>query len=243
MGWLKYIGGNFFFPPKCIFCGAVLPLRSEPEQAICSLCGETLPYTAGLFKCKGCGKPVEENEVYCGICRKAGKRPIRKFSAPYLYQKDVKRSILRFKREKFRGHAKVYARHMQAVLEYDCPGKVFDVVVSAPPRIRRMKEEGYDQAAWLARVLAKRMGVSYCSGVLKQKEKRRKQSSLTLKERWKNIEGNIFVKKPAAVEEKTVLLVDDVCTTGATLYHCAAALREAGAKAVYCVTAAVVGKN
>ena len=243
MHWRKHIVGNFFFPPKCIFCGAMLSLGTEPERAVCPICEDKLPYTVGLFKCKGCGKPVEENEVYCGICRRAGKRPIRRFSAPYLYQKQVRRSILRFKRERFRGYAKVFARHMQAVLEYDCPDQVFDVVVSAPPRIQRMREESYDQAAWLAQVLAKRMGVPYCLGVLKQKEKRRKQSSLMLKERWKNAEGNFYVKKPEAVEGKTVLLVDDVCTTGATLYYCAAALREAGAVAVYCITAAVVEKN
>ncbi len=243
MRWLKHSIGNLFFPPKCVFCGAMLPFETEPERAVCHLCEDKLSYAISLPKCKGCGKPVEENDVYCDICRKTGKRAIRKMVAPYLYQKQVKRSILRFKREAFRGYAKVYARHMQAVLEYECPGKVFDVVVSAPPRIRRLHKEHYDQAEWLARTLAKRMGVPYGANVLKQKEKRRKQSSLSLKERWQNAEGNICVKKPEKVENQTVLLVDDVCTTGATLYYCATALKEAGAKAVYCATAAVVARN
>lgn len=243
MGWLKYLAGNFFFPPKCIFCGRILSIKTEPEKAICPYCEEKLPYTVGLSKCKGCGKPIEENEVYCSICRRSPKKVIRKFSAPYLYQKEVKRSILRFKRETFCGYAEIYARHIQAVLDYEWPNVMFELVVSAPPRKKRMRQENYDQAAWLARTLAKRMKLPYCTEVLNQKEARRKQSSLSMRERWQNAEGNVIVKKPESVQDKTVLLVDDVCTTGATLYHSALALKEAGAKAVYCTTAAVVEKN
>lgn len=243
MRWLKWMIGQVLFPPKCIFCGAILPVGVDPESTICSLCEQKLPYTVTLSKCKCCGRPVEEHQVYCSICKASRKRVIRKVVAPYLYQKQVKRSILRFKKETSRGYAQVYARHMQAVLDYDCPSASFDMVVSAPPRIRRMQQEDYDQAAWLAQTLAKRMSVPYCAGVLKQKHIRKKQSSLSMKERWKNAEGNYMVKKPESVRGKTVLLVDDVCTTGATLYHCALALKEAEVKAVYCITAAVVEKN
>ncbi len=243
MRWLKWIPGQVLFPPKCVFCGTILSVGMEPEKAICPLCEQKLPFTVNLPKCKGCGKPMEEDDVYCGICKASRRRVIRKVSAPYLYQKQVKRSILRFKKEVSRGYAHVYARHMQAVLEYDCPSVTFDMVVSAPPRIRQMQQEDYDQAAWLAQTLAKRMGIPYHAGVLKQKYIRKKQSSLSMKERWQNAEGNYMVKKPESVRGKTVLLVDDVCTTGATLYHCALALKEAEAKAVYCITVAVVGKN
>lgn len=231
------------FPPKCVFCGTLLPMRTPEDAAICAACKQKLPYTMNLPTCKRCGKPVEENEVYCAVCRKTGKRVIQKFCVPYLYEKQVKRSLLRFKRVSARGYAKVYTKDMLAVLQYRCPKAEFDAVVSVPPRIRRLRKTGYDQSAQLARTLARRMGVAYLPSVLRQKENRKKQSGLTLQERWENADGNFCVRKKKKVAGKTVLLVDDICTSGATLYHTASALKAAGAKAVYCITAAVTEKS
>lgn len=243
MGKLKSAIGNLLFPGKCVFCGTLLSLGTNKEHAVCAACEKKLPYCVALPRCKACGKPVEEPAVYCELCRKTTKRPYAKMSAPYLYREPVKGSVVRFKRERQQGYAKVYARHMQAVLDYDCTEKSFDVAVSVPPRKKRMREEGYDQAACLAQELAKRMGIPYFARVLKQKENRKKQSDLTAAERYRNARGNYLVCKPAVVREKTVLLIDDVCTTGATLAECARVLREVGAAKVYCATAATAEKR
>ncbi len=181
--------------------------------------------------------------VHCEMCRSHPRKPFSKLCSAYLYQGQVKTSIVRFKQEVYRGYAKVFARHMEAVIAYDLPDVVFDGILSAPPRKLRMKANGYDQAASLAQALGERMEVPYLPNVLRQRENRKKQSALTAAERWHNAEGNVRVVCPELVAGKVLLLVDDVCTTGATMYAAAAALSEAGAKKVYCAVAASAEKR
>lgn len=243
MGNTQNIIGNFFFPLKCIFCGEILSMKTEIASAICGKCQKTLPYCVSLPRCKTCGKPIEETATYCQVCRKHPRPPFVKICAPYLYKNLVKKSIVRFKQERHQSYAKVYARHMKAVLAYDCPGIVFDAVVSVPPRKLRFGHAGYDQAEHLAQEIAANLQIPYLPKVLKQKEKRKKQSSLSAKERWQNAIGNFIVTKPQAAEGKTLLLVDDVTTTGATLYACSLALKQHGAAKIYCLTAATTEKS
>lgn len=229
---------NFFFPLRCIFCSEILPLGTESDSAVCSSCKKKLPYCIDLPRCKTCGKPVEEPAKYCQTCREHPQHPFSKLCVPYLYEPPVKGSIVRFKRERYQGNAKVYARHMEATLFYEFPETDFDAIVSVPPRKKRLCSEGYDQAAQLARALAERTQLPYLAGVLRQKEDRLKQSDLRAKERWNNALGNFVVAKPALIRGKTLLLVDDVVTTGATLHSCSLALKQQGAFKIYCITAA-----
>ena len=92
-------------------------------------------------------------------------------------------------------------------------------------------------------MVAKGMGIPYGGELLRQKEERQKQSELTAAQRWLNTQDNILVTRPKKIQGKTILLIDDVCTTGATMFACALALRRAGAKAVYCVAAAAAEKE
>lgn len=233
---------HLLFPPKCIFCRKLLTLGVEQEHCVCKECEQKLPYTVAQLRCKSCGRPIRGGRVHCELCRKHPSRPFMKISSAYLYRGVVKGSIVRFKKETYRGYAQVFARHMEAVIAYDCPDVVFDVMVSVPPRKRRMKKDGYDQAEALAKALSVRMKLPYLAHILAQKEERKKQSALTSAERWSNAEGNVTVLHPERIVGKRVLLVDDVCTTGATLFAAALALRTAGAKAVYCATAATAEK-
>ncbi len=132
---------------------------------------------------------------------------------------------------------------MAVVLGQDCPHAEFDIVVAVPPRKERMQKENYDQARTLAGTLAKELGIPFRGGVLCQVENGRKQSDLTLEERWCNVQGNFRVVLNHVILEKRILLVDDICTTGATLNECAKVLREAGAKTVYSVVAAIVAEE
>ncbi len=232
---------QIFFPPKCVFCMAILPLGTEERNSVCKRCAGTLPYTMAKPRCKGCGRPVEGGYVYCRLCRRQRKNPYEKLCAAYLYRGAAKSSVVRFKREEYRKYAKVYARHLEAVIDYDCPGVVFDGIVSVPPRKKRMQQLGYDQAEALGTDVGKEMGIPFLPGVLTRVNRKKKQSSLSQTERWLNMAAGYRVRKPEQIKGKTVLLVDDVCTTGATLYHGAKALKEAGAKAVYCAAAAIVG--
>lgn len=232
----KYIM-NLIYPPKCVFCRTLLPISTETP--VCSKCMSVLPFCLAYERCKICGKPITSADK-CEDCRSMPYRHFDKACAAYIYKDNVKTALIKFKSERYSAYARVFAGHMKAVIENDFKKYSFDAVVSVPPRTDRIKSGEYDQAACLADELAKLLELPYYKKVLAQKEKRRKQSDLTAEERIKNVEGNYIVKQKGKIENKTLLLVDDICTTGATLSECSKVLKISGACAVYCATVATV---
>ncbi len=230
---------KILFPHRCVFCRRILPLSAQ--KSVCLECMRTIPFCLSKNRCRQCGRPIAERQSYCFSCSSRTKAHSG-ISAPYFYQEPAKSAILRFKKEKYQSYANTFAIDMAIVLNYECGARVFDMIVSVPPRLLRMKNDGYDQAERLAQALGRQLKLPYVSGVMKQKEKRRKQSSLSAEERVLNAKGNYLVNRPKLVEGKRILLVDDVCTTGATLNECAKILKEAGAKEIYCAVASVVGR-
>lgn len=236
---LKEVWLGILFPKKCVFCGRLLSPTAESE--VCYECMNNLPFCLAYNRCKKCGKPIGGEEKECGRCRMEKIRYYTKISAAYLYKDDVKKSILKFKNEKYSYYGRTYAEHIKIVVENDNKNRDFDVVIAVAPRSARMKKSGYDQAECLAENLAKLMNLPFKPEVLKQKEARKRQSSLSADERRENARGNYIVKRKDEIFGKRVLLVDDVCTTGATLTECAKVLKEAGAAQVCCAVAARVG--
>ena len=98
---------------------------------------------------------------------------------------------------------------------------------------------GYNQAVLLAKTVAEDIEAPLLNKVLIKKIRNKPQHTLSFLERRRNIRGIFSVTRPELIRGKTVLLCDDVTTSGCTLNECAATLLEAGARAVYCVTATV----
>ncbi len=112
-----------------------------------------------------------------------------------------------------------------------------DMVIPVPLSARRRKERGYNQAALFALPFALALRLPYRPRALERIRHTRSQVDLSWRERQQNVAG-AFRAVPKHVAGKDVLLMDDVATTGATLNACAAALHEAGARAVYALTVA-----
>ena len=112
-----------------------------------------------------------------------------------------------------------------------------DVVVPVPLHATRLRERGYNQAALLARELAQRAELPVNERTLVRKRATAPQVELGARERRENMH-DAFGCSDGALAEKRVLLIDDVCTTGATLEACAIALRESGAHSVQALTLA-----
>lgn len=111
------------------------------------------------------------------------------------------------------------------------------LIVPVPLHNARLRERGYNQSQLLASELSRRLGLQTVN-VLKRVRATETQTALGLKERVSNVSGAFVVKRPEKVCERRVLLIDDVCTTGATLNACTEALIEAGAVTVTAVAAA-----
>ena len=142
---------------------------------------------------------------------------------------------------KFRGEydlpVRLFAREMAQL--YAEAGWKAEIVVCAPTSRKTLRRRGYNQAEKLARRTAKELKLPFVQDALKKKRGVRSQVGLNAQQRIENMQGAVLPGKHAgAVEGKSVLLIDDVLTTGSTAEACAKALREAGAKELYLLTAA-----
>jgi ComF family protein len=110
-----------------------------------------------------------------------------------------------------------------------------DAVVAVPTSKPRLKQRGFDQAVIIAKEVARTLHLSMLSGALKRRRKDVPQVSLTRKERLTNLQGAF---RATGVFGRSVLLVDDVVTTGGTILAASAALEQAGARRVVAFTLA-----
>ena len=113
---------------------------------------------------------------------------------------------------------------------------VFDAVVGVPMARAKERRRGYNQAELLARALARRLGVRCDMTLLTRREERATQSTLPKRERAANVRGAFAAS--SRVKGTSILVVDDICTTGETFRACAAALRRAHAARVCAIAVA-----
>ena len=111
-----------------------------------------------------------------------------------------------------------------------------DVIIPMPLGRRRLRERGYNQAGLIARPLAMALGLEYAPRELSRRRETRSQVGLSQQERRENVRDAFVADR--RVTGKTVLVVDDVATTGSTLSSSAEALFLSGAKDVYALTVA-----
>jgi len=108
----------------------------------------------------------------------------------------------------------------------------FDFMVPIPLHPTRKRERGYNQSFLLASQLSRIFNINLNINLLIKIKNTKNQSLLSKKERWTNITGAFKIKNPNEVNNKSILLIDDLLTTGATSSEAAKALKSAGAKTV-----------
>ena len=142
----------------------------------------------------------------------------------------------------FKYHAHFWLRDdlvdlMEAVVRARFHVDEIDLVLSMPSTAWHLWKRGYNPARELAKPLARRLGRPAPAFVVRRDGRPRRQAGLSEEERRANAVGTFAVTRPKVVAGKTVLVVDDVMTTGSTLSDCAATLKRAGAARVWCVSA------
>jgi competence protein ComFC len=154
------------------------------------------------------------------------------------------RAILLLKFENIDPLGKLFARWLAQLATEG--GRAFqaDVVVPVPLHRQRERERGYNQAALIAKPLAKLLRLPYKSVLLTRIRPRPDKHLLSYEERWESVRGAFATRPGSQVDNLRVLLIDDVMTSGATLDSCAKTLRGAGARSVIGLTVArAVSKN
>lgn len=238
MGILKLLL-DLIFPPHCAFCGSLL--KPGGNECVCKQCAGDLEFCSSGSCCKRCGKPADSPHGLCSHCKTYTIQNFERICSVVIYKGKAKDGIVAFKKNSAAESGVLFAKMISDRVK-DCYGDIaFDGVAAVPPRRMRMKKEHFDQAGFLAAHAAKNMHIPYLKNLLFQKENRKKQSSLSFTERYENVNDNFAVRKTENVFGKTILVIDDVCTSRATLNECARALKTAGAKKVYCATLATTG--
>lgn len=224
---------DILFPPKpyCLLCGNRL---GNTESIICENCKNKIePLTEPL--CGKCGKPLKTGFLFCNDCQNEHHAFVQARSYGR-YDGVLKQLIYEFKYNGRQELAEILGQMMFSLLkEISWPD--FDYLVPLPLHAARQRERGFNQAYLLTKVLARKSKIPVFNG-LKRVKPTEHQTFLDKSFRKKNLEGAFKVVKNSKIHDKTVLLIDDVYTTGATTGECSKSLLEAGAKAVYVMTCA-----
>jgi len=224
---------SLLYPPRCLVC------RALGESGLCAAClTQILPVM--LPACQTCGQTIPADAGGCLHCRL--RRPAyERARAMGAYEGTLRAAIHHFKYNDRPQLAAPLGRSLAAFARDHAPDLNdlrFDALLPVPMHPVRRRLRGYNQSERLARVVASHLGLPLLLDTLVRTRATRPQVGLDRDARLTNLQGAFAVRRPEAVEGKTLLLVDDVVTTGSSLYECTLALRAYGAKAVYALTLA-----
>jgi competence protein ComFC len=212
------------FPPECGGCG-------KAGSRWCAECQQRVQILNGTL-CQVCGLPQDLDGI-CDTCR--AERPhFRALRAWAVFEDPVRKAVHKLKYRRDVALGDVLATNMaDFVKDLSWP---IDMVIPIPLGRQRMKERGYNQAGMIAKPLAMSLNVHYAPNQLKRRKETRSQIELSCAERRENVHAAFEAGR--GVIQKTILVLDDVSTTGSTLSSSAEALFSSGAKDVYALTVA-----
>jgi ComF family protein len=220
------------FPSRCPSCARLLALpRRGP---LCERCWSALPrHGAALCPCGA------TSAARCARCRR-GLNPIARGASLGPYDGPLRLLVHELK---FRGKRRVASRLAEEMLDVPAARALLTpgcVLVPVPLHPRRLRERGFNQSLLLAREIARRAPCRLAAAALVRRCDTPPQTGLSAAARRANLKDAFVVRKRAPLLGRTVVLVDDVLTTGSTARACARALRQAGVTDIRLLTAARV---
>ncbi len=199
---------------------------------VCGFCGDINKENI----CTECGKKIEKYKIL--RIEKSTSKYIEKQCFIYKYEGEIREAILKFK---FQEEAYLYKTFTKIILdnlevcEYI---KTFDIIIPVPIHRKRRLERGYNQSELIANEISKQLRTNIERNILIKIRNNPKQSTLKLEERKSNVKNAYDLREKQKIEDKKILLIDDIFTTGNTVNECAKKLKEAGASKVSVLTIA-----
>ncbi|MBA3243058.1 MAG: ComF family protein [Acidobacteria bacterium] len=235
------------YPRACAVCG-MASVEARADSPACSACwGATRVFTDAETLCSKCGVPAWSVVVAATAtgegpaevrCRRCEEEEFTAARACGIYEGALRASVLNLKREPH------VAARLARLMHETCLRAPFGAatrVVPVPLHPERERERGFNQASLLAGALSARSGITLDEWSLARvTHTEQHRAGMDARARRESVEAAFRVTSPRLVEGESILLVDDVFTTGATVSACAGALRAAGAREVFVITVARV---
>ena len=219
---------DIFYPRCCPVCQKIL---KDQNRMICPDCEKNLQPIRHP-RCYCCGKPLESGE-YCRDCSSHGHH-FEQGLGIFVYDDKMRRSITRYKYYGCREYGDFYARAMYLYGKNELAHWKPDLIVPVPIHKTKLRMRGFNQAAYLAERLSQYTGIPAETELVEKVRKTKSQKKLNAIQRRKNLEAAFRVK--GHLRGRTVLVVDDVYTTGSTVDAMAVCLKKNGAGNVYFLT-------
>ena len=219
------------FPRRCPVCDGIVQPWGE---MVCVSCLPKLKLLTPPW-CMQCGKKLREEGEYCQECRE-GKRSFLRGRSLYEYD-SAAASLYRFKYGGRKEYAAFYGEQAVEYLGEFIRAVQPDAIIPIPLHRKRKIKRGYNQAELLAREIGKRMGIPVRTKLLLRVKNTVPLKQLNPKERQNNLKKAFLIAKND-VKLNTILLVDDIFTTGSTMDEAARTLRSAGVENICYVTLA-----
>lgn len=234
-GLSDFINGslNLIFPLNCLICRRGL----EPgnKKYLCGHCWAKLELIKGAV-CEGCGRPSVLSR--CSSC-KTKRYYFRSARSAGLYEGTLRECIHLLKYRKKTYLAQPLGELLTELIRNDGDLRKTNLLVPVPPDKRRYREREFNQAHLLAEVVSSCFGIPISSPItLRRTRTTLPQAQLNRQQREKNVRGLFRVARAKGCRGKTILIIDDVFTTGSTANECAKVLSQAGAREVNVLTVA-----
>ena len=225
--------GELVFPPRCPICDVPVPLG---DKGICGACLKKIKYVENP-RCLKCGKHVYEETVeYCEDCSRVV-HFYREGRALYEY-KEVSSAIYRFKYGGRQEYAKVFGEELAYYLGDYIHSLNPDALVPVPMYAGKERRRGYNQATLLAKALGEALQIPVCDKIIKRVKNTKPLKLLNPEERLNNLK-KAFILTENGVKLSTIVIIDDIYTTGSTIDTIAKVFLESGVENIYFVTLAI----
>ncbi|MBQ2400847.1 MAG: ComF family protein [Lachnospiraceae bacterium] len=229
--WKKFC--DLLFPPRCPICDQV---RNRTEKGICTECSKKIKYVKEPG-CMKCSKPLQDVEQeYCRDCE-SNRHYYVQGKALYEYG-SVVTAIYRFKYKGRKRYGEVFGEEMALYLGEYIQKIGADALVPVPVHPTRERRRGYNQAKVLAETIGNQLNIPVRSDLIRRTRKTKALKTLNPKERLNNLK-NAFILDGNGVKLNTIIIVDDIYTTGSTIDAMAKVFLESGVKKVYFVVLAI----
>lgn len=216
---------NILFPKECVGC-------SREGDWLCPACVGTI-YIRERFSCPNCANPT----VFGGTCARCAKRgfPLSSLIFITTYRDERIRKLVRIFKYNYCYEAEEALRRLvlKFLGKYEYAMPQAELIAPVPLHLARLQSRGFNQSALIARRIGEVLNLNCKEDALLRIKNNIPQVEVDENEREINVRGVFIAQDAEVIQNKSIMLVDDVYTSGSTMQECARVLRGAGARAVH----------